>query len=406
MGQVKEYIKIAIMNIRHNRGRSVLTMLGIIIGISSVIMVISIGNGVSASVDNELNGIAGGQLAFYVDTTRKDTTVTLNQSDIDYLEANLEHIDGASMLVSAWGTAETPKITIDAQLSGGNPSFYYDSKEPMIHGRYYNQNEYDSGSNVCVITESEAKTLFGTDDVVGMSIDITAWGISQDLKIIGVRKDSASGLISMLNGESTYVAPQVPATFLANKFGYYIDDIEIIYVYCEANEYCKDVAKKVMQILENRHHCQGENQILMESFSDISNQFDSIMGIVTLFVSFVAAISLLVGGIGVMNIMLVSVTERTREIGIRKSLGARTKSIMWQFLAEAGIITLIGGAVGIVLGLLGALGIGTVVGINSSIDALTVILASAFSCGIGIFFGIYPAKKAAKLSPIEALRHE
>ena len=383
-----------------------LHFIGIIIGISSVIMVISIGNGVSDSVDNELNGIAGGQLAFYVDTTRKDTTVTLNQSDIDYLEDNVEHIDGASMYITAWGTAETPKTTIDANLVGGNTSYYYNSKEPMIHGRYYSQNEYDSGSNVCVITESEAKTLFGTDDVVGMTIDITAWGISQDLKIIGVRKDSAGGFISMLNGEATYVAPEVPATFLAYKFGYYIDDIEVIYIYCEANEYCTEVAGKVQQILENRHHCQGANQIMMESFSDVSDQFDSIMGIITLFVSFVAAISLMVGGIGVMNIMLVSVTERTREIGIRKSLGARTKSIMWQFLAEAGIITLIGGVFGIVLGVLGAGGIGLVAGLNTSVDVLTIIIASAFSCGIGIFFGIYPAKKAARLSPIEALRHE
>lgn len=406
MGQIKEYIKIAIMNIKHNRGRSILTMLGIIIGISSVIMVISLGNGVQSSVNSELEGMAGGQVAFYVDQTRKDTTVTFDMSDVEYLENNLEHIYGASAKLSAWGTIEGPKDSLDGMLSGGNPSYFYNSKEPMLKGRYYNQNDYDAGANVCVITETEAKTLFGTSDVVGLSVDFTLWGITQELKIIGVRKSPPSGLISMINGSSTYITPEVPLTLLGNKFGYYTDTVDVIYLYCTSSEYSSEVAAKAKKILESRHHCQGSNQIMMESFADVSGSFSTIMGVITIFISFVAAISLLVGGIGVMNIMLVSVTERTREIGIRKSLGARTRSIMWQFLAEAGIITLIGGVVGIILGVLGAIGIGALAGINASLDVFTVLIASLFSCGIGIFFGIYPAKKAAKLSPIEALRHE
>ena len=138
----------------------------------------------------------------------------------------------------------------------------------------------------------------------------------------------------------------------------------------------------------------------------MSAQYDSILGIITLFISFVAAISLLVGGIGVMNIMLVSVTERTREIGIRKSLGARTGSILLQFLAEAGIITLLGGLIGIVLGILGGNLVCSIAGVTARTKLSTVIGATLFSSAVGIFFGIYPAKKAAKLSPIEALRHE
>ena len=145
---------------------------------------------------------------------------------------------------------------------------------------------------------------------------------------------------------------------------------------------------------------------MMESFADAQSQIDSILSVITVFISFVAAISLLVGGIGVMNIMLVSVTERTREIGIRKSLGARTGSILLQFLAEAGIITLIGGLIGILIGSVGAVGVCSVMGFQAQVKVTTVLFAAIFSSAVGIFFGIYPAKKAAKLSPIEALRHE
>lgn len=257
-----------------------------------------------------------------------------------------------------------------------------------------------------MINEGSAVALFGTADVVGMTFDATIWGITQELRIIGIRQDNAATLINMGGGGMTTIQAEVPLTFMANKYGYYIDEIEQFYVIAEASEYCTEVAAKTLSLLESRHNARGENQIMMQSFTDVTSQFDTILSFITVFISFVAAISLLVGGIGVMNIMLVSVTERTREIGIRKALGARTNSVLLQFLAEAGIITLLGGIIGIILGVLGANGIGAVAGISAKIGAGTVLAASAFSCGVGIFFGIYPARKAAKLSPIEALRHE
>ena len=406
MGQIKEYIKIAIMNIRHNRGRSVLTMLGIIIGITSVIMVISIGNGVRSQINAEMDSMAGGQVAFYVDTTRKDTTVRFEQADLDAIEAQIDHINGISYILGNWGTCDSPKVSMDVYCQGGTTGFYYNWKEPMVAGRFYNKSEFDSGANVCVVTENDAKKLFGTTDVVGLTFDITMWGISQEVRIVGVRKDANTGLISALGGGDDYITAVVPATFLANKFGYYLDEITQFYIFCEGPEYSVEIAKEAKSILESRHHCQGENQVLMENFVDYSAQYDSILSIITVFVSLVAAISLIVGGIGVMNIMLVSVTERTREIGIRKSLGAKTRSIMWQFLAEAGIITLLGGIIGIVIGVLGSVGICSIIAMEAQISISTIVIATVFSCSVGLFFGIYPAKKAAKLSPIEALRHE
>ncbi|MDO4304032.1 MAG: ABC transporter permease [Bacillota bacterium] len=406
MAQIWEYIKIALMNIRSNKGRSVLTMLGIIIGISSVIMVISIGNGVRGQVNSELEGLGGGLIAFGVDSTRKDTTVTFDQSDFDLIMDQVEHVKGVTPLFGIWGTAEGPKGDFDIYAEGGSVGLEYYSTDPMTRGKYFSQNDYDSGNNVCVITESNAVALFGTTDVVGMSFDATFWGITQEMRIVGIRKDNASTMISMGAGGDATIEAEAPLTFLANKFGLYVDEIDQFYVIAESSEYVTEVAREVLSLLESRHNVRGENQIMMQSFTDYTAQFDTIIGFITIFVSFVAAISLLVGGIGVMNIMLVSVTERTREIGIRKALGARTGSVLLQFLAEAGIITLLGGIIGIILGILGAYGVGAIAGLTPAVSFGTIFFASLFSCGVGIFFGIYPAKKAAKLSPIEALRHE
>lgn len=405
MTQVLEYVKIALMNIKSNKGRSFLTMLGIIIGISSVIMVMAIGNGVRGQVNDELESIGGGQIAIYVDSAKKETTVAFTQDDFDLIMSEVDHVKAVTASYNAYGTAEGPKGDFDATLSGGNEGLQYASSDPIVKGKYFSKGDAESGNKVCVITENSAITLFGTTDVIGMSFDVTLYGITQELTIVGIRQDNASSIVNMMMGEPS-IQVEVPLTVLGYNYGYWIDDFTQFYIIADSPEHSSDVAKESVNILENKYNVRGESQILVQSFTDVSAQFDSILGVITVFISFVAAISLLVGGIGVMNIMLVSVTERTREIGIRKALGARTGSILLQFLAEAGIITLMGGVIGILLGILGANIVCAIAGITARTQISTILGATIFSSAVGLFFGIYPAKKAAKLSPIEALRHE
>ena len=407
MTQIFEYIKIALMNIRNNKGRSILTMLGIIIGISSVIMIISIGNGMRQEINSELNSIAGGQIALYTNSSVEGNDVSFTEEDFDLIKEKVDHVKGVTANYSVWGSVNAKKGHFEAVVRAGNEALQYiAATEPIVKGRYFNEVEALNGSKVCVISEASAKMLFGTTDVVGMSFETTVWNYTQELKIRGVREDNQSTLINMLGGDGGYVSAEIPMSTLASCFGFFTEEFDQFYILAEKPEYSAQVAEDSMRLMELKHKVRGENKIMMESFSDYTATYDSILNVITLFISFVAAISLMVGGIGVMNIMLVSVTERTREIGIRKALGARTGSILLQFLAESGIITFLGGLIGIVVGSGLAILACSLLGFTAHVSVVTVLIAVIFSSAVGIFFGIYPAKKAARLSPIEALRHE
>lgn len=404
MAQIWEYIKIALMNIKSNKGRSFLTMLGIIIGISSVIMIISIGNGVKGGINSELNAMAGGQIYIY-SYGDNDEGIQIEFTDED-IDAIMEKVPNVKAVTPQWGFSGSftgRKGTFDGTATFGMPGMQYSSSDPIVKGRYFSENDYYSANKVCIITESSAKLLFGTTNVIGMTIDCSVYGATQEFTIIGIRQDNASMLSGLMLGNM--VSFEAPLSVVSASYGYSVTMNDLLII-SDGAEYATQVAQDVVRLMENRHNVRGKNAISVENFNDYMSQMDQILSYITVFVVFVAAISLLVGGIGVMNIMLVSVTERTREIGIRKALGARTGSILLQFLSESAIITLLGGIIGILFGVLGAYGFCALIGFTAQVNASTVLGASLFSSAVGIFFGIYPARKAAKLSPIEALRHE
>ena len=299
----------------------------------------------------------------------------------------------------------------------------------LLYGRLFDQYDYDEGAAVCVIDTYAAKKLFGYEDVTGRIVSVDAYGRELNLKVIGVRKSSKSEdssyndkNISADGEESALVVGvfeetalrfDVPSTYIYNVFGL---DSDLYYqadVFVDEPANVAEASRKSRRYLEAVLDKRGENAIMVMEFTSLVDGLTKVLGGITAFVMLVAAISLFVGGVGVMNIMLVSVTERTREIGIRKSLGARTSSIMWQFLIESGLISFTGGVIGTIIGyafsalacLIAHL-VKNSINIKPDFNFLLILGVAVFSMAIGIFFGLYPAAKAAKMTPIDALRHK
>ena len=408
MGGLFEYIKMAVQNIRANKGRSFLTMLGIIIGIASVIAIVSIGEGTKNQMNSEIDGIGGGQIAVSVSNDAITESEFITAEDVQAVR-EIDTVEGVNVSESYEGETVTGKGNFSIMLTAEGPDAKLLNNSEMKYGNYFGENEIEEGKNVCVISDADAKRLFGTDDVVGMNLDITCYDSSKSFRIMGVTTQKENGTFVSYTYDGMPVAVNIPYSSMEDLVGA-TDEFYSLTIQGDKTLDSQIIADQVVHVLEKRHQCAGEEYFQVQSFQDVMQSMNEMLGMVTAFISFVAGISLLVGGIGVMNIMLVSVTERTREIGIRKSLGAKTSSIMLQFLAEAAILTVIGGLIGIILGILAAYGICSVISgsigmtITPGISPTVIFVATLFSCAVGVFFGIYPAKKAARLSPIEALR--
>lgn len=406
MGQTFEYLKMALQNIRANKGRSLLTMLGIIIGISSVITIMSVGAGFKNEMNKQLDSIAGGQIYLYLSDEGQKREEYMTEDDFAQIESKIDGVTGTSPVFGAAGSTKTLKGEFTVNLTGGGTAQQEISKWKVVRGRYFNQSDIDTANRVCVVSKKDAISMFGTDDVVGMNIEIALDNSTGDFQIIGiVEQENLGNMVTMEYGDEQSVSMDVPYTAM-DVFGYDTSSFAYLYITTDKSADTGKVANAAIALLNQLHYSSGESYYDMENFTDQMSSINDMLNMITGFISLVAGISLLVGGIGVMNIMLVSVTERTREIGIRKSLGAKTSSIMMQFLAESAIIACIGGLIGITIGVALAYAVCSIptLGFTPGIKLSTILLATVFSSGIGIVFGVYPARKAAKLSPIEALR--
>ncbi|MDE6412278.1 MAG: FtsX-like permease family protein, partial [Eubacterium sp.] len=301
-------------------------------------------------------------------------------------------------------------------MIGVNTDVYMGLPEGCSYGRFFSDEEYAAAAPIAIIGSASANTVYGYEDVTGKTINIRSSGKAMNVRLCGVANidqlaGSVGGDSSMLssmfqqNEDSLMMALFIPCTTLTQITG---TDAKINMAMVQAEEGSNNeaIGNATINYLKAAHGNYSNSVYMAQDMATYIAIVDIVMQVLTAFIACIGAISLIVGGIGVMNIMLVSVTERTREIGIRKSLGAKTRTITLQFLTESIIICFIGGLIGLTVGILGAYGACSIVGISPKITLGIILIALLFSSGVGLFFGIYPARKAAMLSPIEALRRE
>ena len=386
-----------------NRMRSILTMLGIIIGISAVIMITSIGQGFQNSVNDMFSEFGAGAMQIGVRWNTPDPVVRSDLLTLESAEFLQTHPDVVSVSPISFANSHiqlrNPSESTQVQMFGTNEHFRDIQALDVRFGRFLVEIDIARSAPVVVIDSTLARDIFGRTDVVGETIRASFWFGSVDLTVIGVfrNEDPMAGMFGM---PTTAYMPITLLQRLTNN-----DDIvDAIMVNAHDLERLDQTATEIARLLSVFHGNEDRYQVttLMSQIDMISD----ILGMITGFVALVAFISLAVGGIGVMNIMLVTVTERTREIGIRKSLGATDGNIQFQFLVESMILTGTGGIIGIILGYYGGFALGSFIDLTPAVNVPTVVLTVFASSLIGIVFGVYPARKAAKLDPIEALRYE
>lgn len=409
-----ENIKIAIFSIKTNIMRSLLTMLGIIIGVASVIAVVTVGNGGRDYIIDMLSSMGSSMITLTVKSDAAPNEYITN-ADIKALK-DIDGVECITPMGYGIGSGSTDYMGVDMAIAiGGNVDLQSIMMANTKQGRFFSQEEYDSAAKVCVMPNIMASMIFGTTDCVGKYFNLNLNNQTVQLKCIGIYDAAASEDMTDMMMESmagfanmdmaSAAMLLVPQTLLDSINGT-SDKYNMIYVTAIDDNQLDAIGNIVSNVLHSRKNNFGSDVYLVQNMATYIDMLDSVIRILTIFIAGVSGISLIVGGIGVMNIMLVSVTERTREIGIRKSLGAKTSTIMFQFLTESIILCLIGGVIGFMLGLVGAYAVAYFMNISIKLQASTVAIAVGFSSAIGIFFGIYPARRAAKMLPIDALRHE
>ena len=385
--------------------RTFLTMLGIIIGISSVIAIVAIGNGFQKSIETEFESFGAGQLTVSLqsstDITEKDV-LTMDDYDLLSQMDNIKYVS-PNVTTNAQIKLLDKTETNTATVTGVVPDYYDINSQTLLYGRYISENDVDMETNVCVINDTTALKVFGyaNESVLGEKVSIKTWKGTKKYTVVGILENPNAETEMEYQDEYPDTVYMPVSTVMTLASTDMLSSITVVPNNVSDSDMISDF---IVMTLENAHD--NEDKYYVMDTNDIVDSINSILSYVTIFISFVAAISLLVGGIGVMNIMMVTVTERTREIGIRKAIGAKNSDIRFQFVVEALILTLTGGILGLIIGWILSFGIGMIVGITPVMSAGAICGAVGVSVAIGIIFGVAPANKAALLNPIEALRYE
>lgn len=401
----KESFLMAWASLIANKLRSLLTMLGIIIGVAAVIALVSIGNGVKQDIEDSISSLGSNLLVVLPGAPRtpgarssQGSMKSLKISDYEAI-AKLEGVKAASPMTNGSYVVIYQNKNWTTSVAGVNSNFQDVNNWTMTSGRFFSDKNVQNRERVAVVGQTVVKNLFTDEDPVGKEIRVK----NIPFRVIGVLKSKGNGTMGN-DQDDTVLIPYT--TSMERVEG--IDYLRRVYVVAKDDGGIDRLQADIENLLRVRHNIKDTNldDFNIQNMKSIMETVAQTTGTFTLFLGAVAAISLVVGGIGIMNIMLVSVTERTREIGVRKALGATYSVIVTQFLIEAVVISLIGGFIGIAFGIGASKVIGMVSGMSTVISVPTIIMSFAFSMAIGLIFGIYPARKAAKLNPIDALHYE
>lgn len=401
---IAENIKLALLAIRANKMRSFLTMLGIIIGISSVISITSIGDSARALLTDQFASFGKNRMIIYADTEiSKDEgryEDLFQMEDIARLKEKFKTtISYMAPSVSGSSEVRVGRIKSTISMEGVDGGYEIYQNVQMLHGRMISKQDAASRKKRIVIDEDGAMKLFGRTQVLGERLSLDIDGKTLDMTIIGVSSKSDSIFASVRMSDT--LRGYIPYTLFSSR----LKDMPMLDFFTREGLDQRLTGNTITNYLAK---VKGRDKgfYVFESTQLQQEELDSTLQTLSIAIGAIAGISLVVGGIGIMNIMLVSVTERTREIGIRKALGAKRRDILMQFLIEAIILSFIGGIIGLTLGILMGMAGARLADIKLVINPQAVITALIFSAMVGIFFGLYPANKAAKLDPIEALRYE
>ena len=401
----KESFLMAWASLIANKMRFILTMLGIIIGVAAVIALVSIGNGVKQDIQNSISSLGSNLLMVMPGAPRTPgvrpsagSMKSLKVSDYEAI-SKLDGVRAASPMTNGSYVVIYQNKNWTTSVSGVSYNYLDVNNWSMKSGRFLSEKNVQNRERVAVVGKTVVKNLFGDEDPVGAEIRVK----NIPFRIIGVLNSKGSG--AMGNDQDDMVI--IPYTTAMERVEG-VDYLRMIYVVGKDENGIDRLQSDIENLLRVRHGIKDTNldDFNIQNMNSIMETMEETTGTLTLFLGAVAAISLVVGGIGIMNIMLVSVTERTREIGVRKALGATYSVIVTQFLIEAVVISLMGGIIGIILGIGSSKLIGMASGMSTVISIPTIVMSFAFSMAIGLIFGIYPARKAAKLNPIDALHYE
>lgn len=417
-------ILLALQSLRVNKMRALLTMLGIIIGISAVIAIVTLGNSMTTSITDSMSsfGIQNVNVSLVekssTNTSEGMTSIRMfskpsyadedlisNQMIDDYRKVFSNEIKAISISENLSQSKITKnQNTATVNLVGTNSDYQIANNIELVTGRFINQSDMDLEKLLCVISTEFAEDIFGTSaNAIGQTIELTLNGFSKTFTIVGVYQYDSNGQV--MSSSSITTDCYIPIT-TAKKYTNSQAGHSSLTVVANSEVDSSSFLKNTTSFFQSYYTLNDSYTVSASNMESMLESMTEMLSTITLAIAAIAAISLLVGGIGVMNIMLVSITERTREIGTRKALGATNRNIRLQFIVEAVVICLIGGLLGVILGItMGSIG-SSLMGYPATTSISACIISVVFSMSIGVFFGYYPANRAAKMDPIEALRYE